>query len=96
MRTYVPPELIGRAVGLPEDPIKRSVVVVRAQERVVVDPQYFFHEGDFLFGARLLDDDVAVPFCHKAGEPLELRGSPERRLETLPLDLKIVHHNGTQ
>lgn len=53
-------------------------------------PQGFSHEGDFLLYTRLLDDDVAIPFCHEAWEPVELGGSPERYLETLPLHL---HHN---
>lgn len=64
-------------------------MVVRAQEQGVVGPQGFSDERDFLLGAGLLDDYVAVPFRHEAGEPLELGGPPERYLETLPLHLSI-------
>ena len=82
-----PAELVGVAVGLPEHPVERGVVVVRAEEGAVVIPQGFPDEGDLLLGARLLDDDVSVALRHEAGESLELRGATEGRLESPPLHL---------
>lgn len=93
-RRFTPAKLISRTVGLSEDTIHSGVVIVRAEECVVVNPQRFSHESDLLLGTRLLDDDVAVTLSHEAGEALELGCSTERCLEALSFHLQYQRQGG--